>query len=224
MSRHCDVGLRIAAVLALLVMHSQAGFADCRGEVEAAFQKLETPGLPYRSETTIPISAQLARQLGRAGSAQLNVLEIAEFIPPDRMRKVLDYFKDRPTEIIRVGTRTWMRQDERWFEGGSALARDTFPSGAGSAETIFECLGTVAFEGKAYAGYRTILPHRIVTLGQEIPAETKQLPTLWRTILVDRETGLPAYQLPEIENQRNSPVWKMHYTYPHDIRIEPPVQ
>ena len=62
-------------------------------------------------------------------------------------------------------------------------------------------------------------------IGQEEDlVRLRQQLTLWRTILVDVETWLPSYQIVAGANQLDTPVWKMHYTYPSDIRIEPPMQ
>src|SRR5215831_20772209 len=49
-------------------------------------------------------------------------------------------------------------------------------------------------------------------------------PKLRRTILVDRQTGLPMYEIFAGATQLDSPIWKIQYTYPRDITIEPPVR
>jgi hypothetical protein len=53
MFRVRDMILQAATLLTALVVDSTAVWADCRSEAEAAFQKLETPDRPYRSEMTI---------------------------------------------------------------------------------------------------------------------------------------------------------------------------
>jgi hypothetical protein len=213
-----------------LVADSSAVLADCRAEVEAAFQKLQVRGRAYQRVTTMASTVHVADPRG------IRIIrETAEFIPPDRKRRILEYVGSQPpTEMMRVGERTWMRQYQAWFEGYGWVDQDTFSSGVGSTKTIFECLGIVAFEGKTYAGYRTSDdddPRRemvVVAVGKigqdEDLARLRQQLTLWRTILVDGETGLPAYQIVAGTNQLNTPVWKMHYTYPRDIRIEAPMQ
>jgi hypothetical protein len=52
----------------------------------------------------------------------------------------------------------------------------------------------------------------------------KEAPPTWRTILVDRETGLPAYDIVTPTSELDNPKSKIHYTYPRDLAIEPPVQ
>jgi hypothetical protein len=136
--------------------------------------------------------------------------------------------------MMQVGERTWMRQYQAWFEGYGWVDQDTFRSGIGSTKARFECRGTVAFEGKPYAGYRTSddddsRREIVVDSARKIPQEpdlarlSQQL-TLWRTILVDWQTGLPAYEIFAIASQLDSPIWKVEYTYSRDIKIEPPVQ
>ncbi|HJZ31092.1 MAG TPA: hypothetical protein VKF35_08305 [Hyphomicrobiaceae bacterium] len=225
-----DAMLRLSAVLLLLVVDSPALSADCRAEVEAAFQNLHMPGRAYRRQTTMAASVHVADPRG------IRILrETAEFIPPDRKRRILDYDGGQPpTEMIRVGERTWMRQYQAWFEGYGWVDQDTFRSGLGSTKTRFECLGTVAFEGKTYAGYRTSddddsRREIVVDTAGKIPQEPdlarlRQQLTLWRTILVDRQTRLPAYEIFAIATGLDSPIWKMEYTYSRDIKIEPPVQ
>jgi hypothetical protein len=236
MSRLRGARLPIVAVLLFLVVGGSAASADCGGEVEAAFRKLET-GRPYRSETTIAISDEAAERLGPLVPVPRDrkFRETTESIPPDRMRKTLDYGSIL-TEVIKVGERTWIRlgQGQEWVQGGSWATRETYPGGAAPPGATFTCLGTVAFEDKTYDGYRTILPRLVVSV--EIPGQSKKKeeerseklvrrePPLWRTILVDRQTRLPAYQIDALTDQLDRAAWRMRYTFPGDITIEPPVQ
>lgn len=237
MRRQRDARLPVAAVLAFLVVENTAASADCRGEVEAAIQKLEMPDRPYRSKTTI----QTYR-------------ETTEFIPPDRVRRIVDSANWEPTnwvqrilaylagpdpiETIQIGNRTWTRANKKWLEYGAAPK--IFPTGLPpletTSETTFACLEAVAFEGKTYAGYQiSFRPTRAAVVVQrggslskaqeeEVSRALKQAPPIWRTILVDRETGLPAYQIMADTNQLDVPVSKTRYTYPRDLTIEPPAQ
>jgi hypothetical protein len=107
MRRSRDGRLRIAAVLALLVVDTSAVWADCRGEVDVAFQKLETPGRQYRRET-IAVSRPVDEHPGN--SVPLTFRETTEFIRPDRIRKIFDYGEGVASEAIQVDKRTWMRR------------------------------------------------------------------------------------------------------------------
>jgi hypothetical protein len=237
MRRQRNATLPVAAVLAFLVVESTAASADCQSDVEAAFQKLEMPDRPYRSQTTIQ-----------------TYQETTEFIPPDRVRRIvpsaiwesanwvqriLAYLVGPdPIETIQIGNRTWTRVNKKWLEYGAAPKM--FPAGLPpletTSETTFACLEAVAFEGKTYAGYQiSFRPTRgavIVPRGgslskaqeEEISKALKQAPPIWRTILVDRETGLPAYQIMADTNQLDVPTSKTRYTYPRDLTIEPPAR
>ena len=216
MSRPREAMLQIATVLALLVANSSAALADCRAEVEAAFQKLQMPGRAYRRVTTMTSVVHVADSRGLQVRG-----ETAEFILPDRKRRIVDYVGDQPSsEWIRVGERTWMHEGQQWLEGYVWMDKDIFLSGVWSHRMSFECLGEVVFEGKIYAGYEANDPTTariVVRLGEPGPK-------LRRTILVDRQTGLPMYETFAGATQLDSPIWKIQYTYPRDITIEPPVR
>jgi hypothetical protein len=58
---------------------------------------------------------------------------------------------------------------------------------------------------------------------QELSSKLQQMPQEWRTVFVDPESTLPAYDLVAQENQLDSPRNKVRYTYPNNISIEPPI-
>jgi hypothetical protein len=232
MLRQLHMSLRVAAALTLfVVVNSTAAVADCRGEVEATIQKIDTPDRPSRSEMI-------------AGRYR----ETTEFIPPDRMRKIADssYWIERiviyltgagPFETIQIGDRRWERIEKKWVEYGSARnplwkkpSAQPLPS-----DTTFACLGAVAFEATIYTGYQiSFRPTTVMAVmsgtsvskvqGEEALKALKEAPRRWRTILVDQETQLPVYDIMTPTSQLDSPTSTTHYTYPRDLAIEPPVQ
>ncbi|MBV9564827.1 MAG: hypothetical protein JOY90_30935 [Bradyrhizobium sp.] len=233
--------MAVAAAFTFFVAGSTAASADCRGEVETAFQKLEKPHRPYRSGVT-------------AGGYRATI----EFIPPDRVRLIVDSANDwlegipgsanwlrgilayfagpDPIETIQIGNRTWKRVNQKWLEYRSPKISPTgLPPLEMTSETAFACLEDIAFEGKTYAGYRISFPPTrgavVVEFGadisktqEEVSRAWKNAPPIWRTILVDRETGLPENQILSDKEELDSPISKIHYTYPSDLTIEPPAQ
>jgi hypothetical protein len=100
------------------------------------------------------------------------------------------------------------------------------------ADDVFECLGEVEFKGTAYLGYRTRLEKRIAIIAmgplsdsreRELDRKLRQKPQEWRTVFVDPQSTLPAYDLVAQENQLDNPSRKVWYTYPNGIKIEPPL-
>jgi hypothetical protein len=92
---------------------------------------------------------------------------------------------------------------------------------------VFECLGRVEFEGTVYLGYRVRFDRVELALAPA-SSETKQQelsrkPQEWRTVFVDPQSMLPAYDLVSQENQLDNPKDKARYTYPNNIKIEPPL-
>jgi hypothetical protein len=97
------------------------------------------------------------------------------------------------------------------------------------ANAVFECLGRVEFDGTVYFGYRTrfdtvtvavMAPGALSETGQQ---QLSRKPPDWRTVLVDRESMLPAYDLVSQAYQLDNARHKVEYTYPIDIKIEPPL-
>ena len=210
--------------------------ANCRDEVAAAFERLRTSGRPYRRETTIV-------------SYQRTYREIAEYLPPDRMREITD--RGIPgyetSEVIRVGARAWDRTlSNRWswhawkpgdaveiYGGSLGMDFSIWPDRVVPERHEFECLGRVVFKGTPYVGYRARLPKVIVRVStstaplselseQELMSKLQQMPQLWRTIFVDWRSALPAHDLVAEENQLDNPTSEVHFTYPGDIKIDPP--
>jgi hypothetical protein len=58
---------------------------------------------------------------------------------------------------------------------------------------------------------------------QELQRKLRQLPQEWRTVFVDPQSALPAHDLTAQENQLDHPGRKVQYTYPTDIKIDPPL-
>ena len=202
---------------------SKAPPAHCQDEVMAAFKRLETPGLPFRKETV------------RVYNGQAEFHMTYEFLPPDRRRYIS--YNTNPSytsETIEIGERTWARsprQSEAWSEvkakSVTILIRD-------SKDEAFACLGRVEYNGKAYIGYRAraaesfvldVLRPQSQKARQDDLAAIRQMPQPWRTVLLEPSSLLPAYDLLAQENPFDSPNRRSdHYTYPDDIRIDPPVR
>jgi hypothetical protein len=208
--------------------------ADCRDEVAAAFERLKTSGRPYRKEIIF------------VASDGLTFHGTAEFLPPDRMREITNngVAGYGTNETIRVGQRAWSNTggwpwDSRWPWGWRewdawmmqairergrppALADSPIP-----ANVEFECLGRVEFEGSAYIGYRDRArwPSAVVSEGSpsQEPLRKLQKMARWRTVFVDPHSRLPAHDLVAQKDQLDSPSYKVRYTYPNDIEIEPPL-
>jgi hypothetical protein len=201
---------------------------SCRDEVAAAFERLKT--LPHRKEETIVVSDQQTAH------------EISEFLPPDRIRKIENNGVPGygTSQTIWVGQRVWSnwtgwpwgwRAWDPFLLRGRGMESADMPI---AADAVFECLGRVEFEGKTYLGYRSriekmfavVVPHNGAlsdTAQQELERKLRQMPQEWRTFFVDPQTTLPAHDLAAQENKLGNPSRKVQYSYPTDIKIEPPL-
>jgi hypothetical protein len=206
---------------------------ECRDEVAAAFERLKTSGRPYRNETTATVDGQTFRKT-------------LEFVPPDQMRLSDNSLWVMNAYYIRIGQRAWANwspfpwgwseeyPDPRYIQMKLG-ANDPFSAVLSNSSPIYECLGRVEFEGTAYFGYRARLTWTIVgvngtfngTLSEaqkrELDRKRQELPQEWRTVFVDPESRLPAYELMAQEDQLGNPSSKVQYVYPNNIDIEPPL-
>lgn len=142
-----------AVTLYLLCAGCTEGPANCRGEVEAAFERLRTSDRAYRKETIYIVSDDQTFH------------ETAEFLQPDRMRAITNNGVPGygTVEVIRIGPRAWS-SDGGWHEWEAGLAQEIYGAGMDFSllpdravplvpvDAVFECLGRVEFKGKAYIG------------------------------------------------------------------------
>jgi hypothetical protein len=190
----------IASSMLAFVTTSAAVACDGKAEVQAAFTAQHQK--PWRTETA---------QKSDTGVEQKQQFD---FQPPDRIyRKVTS--GDETAETIGIGKVAWSNEGAGWQEMKKGLAdiiathaQDAFAPPRVSAE--FKCLGPVTFEGKSYLGYQTA-PEKV---------QDKELA---RTILVDPESRLPAFNIVADPGLSDEPLRKEAYSYPADINIEKPL-
>jgi len=180
---------------------------SCKEEVVAAFAK-------QRASRAFSMAAKLT---GESGPAEITV----EYQPPDRMRQtIIAPGQPAPLETVLVGTRAWSRQGAAWEELMPAIAQTIIaqvreavvepPKDVGE----FECIEKATIDGKEYLGYRSIEKG-----GADARGSTVTRP-VHRTIYVDPETGLPAFNIVAEEKAGAVPIFKGVYTYPTDLVIE----
>ena len=188
----------------------------CQRDTATAFERMSKHSIAYNGQTEFHMTC--------------------EFLPPDRKRYIT-YSTDPSytSETIEIGERTWSRwlhQNEGWSE---VRAKSVLILIRDSKDEAFACLGPVEFSGKTYIGYRARAAESFVLdelrpqgqkALQEDLAAIRHMPQPWRAVLLEPSSLLPAYRfLAQGENQFDSPnMSSEHYTYPDDIRIEPPVR
>lgn len=190
--------------LAALIVAPPAFACDGKAEVEAAFVKQQAQ--PWRTE----ISAK-----GETGEIQTQTFD---FQPPDKMYRKASSGGES-IETIGIGKWAWsnLGSGAGWeelkpmFAGVVTLqVREAFMPPRVTAE--FTCLGDVTMDGKSYFGYQTA------------PEKDQQGNELARTIYVDMDTGLPAFNIVGPPGGKGDPLVKGAFSYPTDIKIENPLQ
>jgi hypothetical protein len=187
-------------------------------------------------------SSQCSKEMGTAlenqrksGAFRMDVFMIAEqgpvkmtvdYVLPDRMRQVVTVVLDpKPIETVLVGNKAWSNQGGAWSRVSEEVTRDLVEqvrqTVAETPETIgrWECLGKLTVEGQeltAYKGGET----GPVDLSPDAAKKPKNEAV--RIVYVDPATGLPARSIYARPDKLDRPMFKAIYTYPKDIKIEPP--
>ena len=142
-------------------------------------------------------------------------------MPPDRIRLKYgtnDKAEDDLVEFVQAGQRVWeYDKSQGWTERPELISVfDKHLERLGGPFGQFECLGPIEFSGKRYAGYRT---HRLwFPVG---PGQTTKGTSSWRTILVDQETGLLAWDLVTFEEQLDTLKRRTHVHLSRGCRDRP---
>jgi hypothetical protein len=213
MRRHVSASLStLAAVVAL----AAPAAADCSKEVVMGIS-LQSEQKSFRKETNM-ISEQ--------GPIKLMV----EYQKPDRMRQVVTLLIDpKPQETILVGNKAWANTPEGWRQLEQSqteqlvqfFQKSTQQTSADVGE--FECMGAETIDGKKLRAYRG-LPPKVVD--PKDPAKMKEHTTqktdAVRMVYIDPDNGLPARTIFARKDFLDKPIFKEVYTYPTDIKIEPP--
>jgi hypothetical protein len=205
---------RMLTALALLIAASAAAHAgSCKDEVASALERQrKTSG--FRMQTSM-ISEQ--------GPVDMTV----DYVLPDRMRQVVKSAIDPvPVETVLVGNLAWThREGEPWTRLNPKLTNDLVtqleqnlgedPGKLGD----FECLGKKPVDGQDMLAYQGENEPGVPKNKEEAPLPPNR-PV--RIIYVDTITGLPMRSIYARANKLEKPIFEANYSYPVDLKIEPP--
>ena len=190
------------AVMATVLM-AQGALADCKQEVADAFAK-QRQASSFRLET---------RMLSERGPLNMTV----DYLLPDRMHQTVKAVIDpAATETILVGRRAWVSNGKGWqelpMEDALTLAEEmqkTVVKGEGE-QPKFDCLGGTELEGRRLKVYEA-MKDNTAPAGSPV-----------RMVYIDPVTGLPARSIVAQKDKLDRPFFRQDYSYPQDIKIEPP--
>lgn len=154
------------------------------------------------------------------GTAEGPIDMIVDYVPPDRMlQTVTGKHMPGPQQTMLVGARAFAGTDGVYEEllphfAQSIVAEFATAISKPTAIGQFECAGKQTFEGKEYLAY--------VAKDKNAKPDANPDETLARTIYVDADSGLPAYNIVAAASGKGDPVEKVTYSYPTDVNIEAP--
>jgi hypothetical protein len=154
---------------------------------------------------------------------------VVEYQLPDRMRQIVTPLtENKPVESIVVGDKAWTNSGDGWKEAPKAEAEQLTLYMIKSSSQIyqevgkFECRGTEIVDGRELRAYRGLYPDIEQEINGKKVKSTAAKNEAVRLIYLDPKTGLPAQSIFAREGAIDKPLFKEVYTYPDDIKIEPP--
>ena len=205
----------MVTAVALLIAASGAAEAACKDEVSAALER-QRKSSGFRMQTVM---------LSQDGIVNMTV----DYVLPDRMHQFVNLANDpKPVETILIGKQAWSRQGGPWTplqpETTNQLA-EQMKDTVGEDEAKlgdFECLGKQSVAGKdlfAYQGENEDPNEKKDPAAKDQP-KAPDRPI--RIIYVDPTTGLPMRSVFGRANKLDKPIFEANYSYPIDIKIDPP--
>jgi hypothetical protein len=214
---------RLAIVLVSLA--SLIGAAQAQPTPDGTGSEAKAPANPCSEEVATALKKlrgsswfrMLSNMITENGPSTMEV----DYILPDRMhQKVTNTLTKKSSEIILVGREAWSRQDEGSWSPIPANVAGQLQ--AQMAETVlqdqkdvgaYKCNGRVKLDGRDVMSYKLESePEK----GQTFKNQT------YRMFYVDVMTGLPVSNALLVPGHDEKPVFKTTYSFPLDLKIEPP--
>lgn len=202
-----------AVLLAAPLAIAPARAADCRAEVEAAFEKQRTHAPGYHVD---------AEQYQDIGTVKIAL----DYMLPDRMYQSIQPPNEKnAVETIAVSRWAWGNMGAGWEELQPQFAQAVSAHVAqalgtpAKADGDFECLGKSNVDGRELIGYRSSTS--VPAAGQ--PGEAAKAQLVARTVYVDPATGLPAVNMVG-DAKDGGKVWaRSRFSYPADLKVDAPI-
>lgn len=199
--------------LATVLAAGPAG-AECRDDVTAAFAK-QRAAKSFRMEANV---------IGQQGPMKMTV----DYVLPDRIRQKVVFATrpDAPIEAVLIGLKSWANEGKGWVEAPGEIKTELERQLRDVAQETddqlgqFECAGKETIDGVELSVFRALQgppgPGGKPAGGSAGPNE------ITRLIYVDPAKGLPSRTVVGRAAALDRPLFKAVYSYPAEIKIEPP--
>ncbi|HET6388201.1 hypothetical protein [Hyphomicrobium sp.] len=180
----------------------------CSDEVSAALQKLRKSSW-FRMTT---------HMLTENGPSEMQV----DYVLPDRMhQKVTQKLTGKTTELILVGNEAWSKQDETGWKPLSKQVADQIKGQMQDTVLTQQTdVGKYACKGRVQLDGRDVYSYRLDNEPEK--GSTADVNQAYRMFYVDALTGLPVSNTILAPGHEDRPVFKTAYSFPLDLKIEPP--
>ena len=202
----------LVALLATAAVSAPARAEDCKAAVTAAFDK-QRAAKSFRMEAYV---------IGPQGPMKM----VVDYGLPDRLRQQVHLaIENKTLEAVMIGKDAWLNEGQGWAAAPDEVKEELVKQLRSVAEETaeqmvqFECMGRSMVDGAELAAYRAQEGPK--DMSKDAATKPKGNDTV-RVVYVDPATGLPARSVVARPEKLDKPLFKAIYTYPTDIKIEPP--
>jgi hypothetical protein len=179
----------------------------CRDEVAEALGKL-------RKSSWFHMATNMITENGPT------TMEV-DYVLPDKMRqKVTQTLTQQSSEVILSGEKAWGNQGTGWQELPSDITQTLKAQMYDNVVAEQTDVGEYACKGKVQLEGRDALSYKLEQ--EQVKDSTAPKSATFRMFYVDATTGLPLSNALMVPGREKSPIFKATYTFPLDIKIEPP--
>lgn len=179
----------------------------CRDEVAAALTKLRKSSW-FRMNTTM---------ITENGPTSM----VVDYVLPDKMyQKVTQTLTNQSSEVILVAGNAWGNQGAGWQELPNEVMNTLRSQMYDNVVQEQTEVGEYACKGRVQIDGRDALSYKLEEERTKDSAAPKN--ETFRMFYVDAVTGLPLSNALLVPGREKSPLFKATYTFPLDMKIEPP--
>lgn len=198
----------------LLVSLGMTGVAhaDCKSEVDAAFEKLRHSA-SFRMRTTI---------VGEQGALKMTV----DYVLPDRMhQKVQLTGSEGAVELIVIGKKAWSNNGQEWAEMPAEYAEHVANQVRQSVvepparDSEYICLGDKELEGKVYTAYQALIS---ANPSLDRTADALRGVRHVQTVYIDKGSLLPERNIVTTEKSDEVRLFDGTFSFPEGLKVEAP--
>lgn len=179
----------------------------CRDEVDASLKKLRNSSW-FRMESTM---------VTENGLTNMTI----DYVLPDRMHQKVNVIGQPVVqEVILVGNKAWSNEGDGWRVLPADITTQLVNQMQDSVLTPQEDVGNYSCKGRVKLDGKDVMSYKLEDEAPENAPRSQN--EAYRMFYVDAMTGLPIRNAILTPGREEKPIFKTNYSFPLDLKVEPP--